>query len=114
MLRALQLEPSHQRILVWVGLHSHEFVTVIANAAEEHYCSALAATVCHAVCCLPLHRPTLGSRGKQNDIKLKLSDSQSGPSSASLSVEHWISNAICGCSQPSLQAKQVLSVSEIR
>jgi hypothetical protein len=23
------------------------------------YCSALAATVCHAVCCLPLHWPTL-------------------------------------------------------
>ena len=36
----------------------------IASAAEEHYryCRALAATVCHAVCCLPLHWPTLGSR----------------------------------------------------
>ena len=41
MLRALQ--PSHQRILVWARLRSHEFVTVItASAAEEHLLSAKA------------------------------------------------------------------------
>lgn len=41
MLQALQLEPSQQRILVWVGLHSHEFVTGIVNAAEEQWTTAV-------------------------------------------------------------------------
>jgi hypothetical protein len=60
------------------------------------YCSALAATVCHAVCCLPLHWPTL-----------ELSDSQSGLSSASLLAEHY--QALFMEALNSLQAKQVLS-----
>ena len=80
MLRALQLEPSHQRILVWVGLHSHEFVTVIANAAEEHYCSALSSGNGLPRSLLPaLALADIKEPEKQNDIRLKLSDSQFRP-----------------------------------